>query len=209
MARIGMQYPVWAPLTSENGNTLTYGQGMVMGRAVSANISWQKEDNELYGDDAVAETDNSITGYTLDESTTELEEDVEAAVLGLQKVGSTDEYEQTGDSTPYGGHGYIRVLKRRNQFLYKAFWYPKLQFSQNNESDNTKSRSINWGTPTLNAKGQAVYDDASGKAKFRKFQVFTTLAAAKAYLNGKANIGTTTGGGTTGGGTTGGGTTGG
>ena len=61
MAEIGMQYPVWAPLNSEEGNTLTYGTGMVMGRAVSANLSWQKEDNELYGDDIVAETDNFVT----------------------------------------------------------------------------------------------------------------------------------------------------
>lgn len=188
MAEIGMQYPVWAPLTSEANNTLTYGTGMVMGRSVSANLSWQKEDNELYGDDMIAETDNSITGYTLDVTTTELEETVEAAILGLQKVGSTDEYEQTGDNTPYGGHGYIRVLTRRGVTLYKAMWYPKVQFSKNSESSNTKGKSINWGTPTLNGKGLGVYDDATGKAKFRKFQVFTTLAAAKAYLNGKANI---------------------
>lgn len=188
MAQIGMQYPVWARLTSEEGNTLTYGTGMVMGRAVSANLQWQKEDNELYGDDIVAETDNSITGYTLDVATTELEEDVEAAVLGLLKVGDTDEYEMTGDSTPYGGCGYIRVLKRKGVTLYKAFWYPKLQFGMNSEADNTKGRSINWGTPTLNAKGLGVYNDQSGKAKFRRQQVFTTLTAAKAYLNGKANI---------------------
>lgn len=200
MAEIGMQYPVWAPLTSEANNTLTYGPGMVMGRAVSANLSWQKEDNELYGDDIVAETDNSITGYTLDVATTELEETVEAAVLGLEKIGDTDEYEQTGESTPYGGHGYIRTLTRRGQKLYKAVWYPKLQFSKNSEASNTKGRSINWGTPTLNAKGMGVYNDASGKAKFRRQQVFTTLEAAKAYLNTKANITGTTGTtGTTGG----------
>lgn len=188
MAEIGMQYPVWAPLTSEAGNTLTYGTGMVMGRAVSANLSWQKEDNELYGDDIVAETDNSITGYTLDVTTTELEEAVEAAILGLQKVGSTEEYEQTSDNAPYGGHGYIRVLTRRNVQLYKCVWYPKIQFSKNSEASNTKGKSIQWGTPTLNGKGLGAYDDATGKAKFRKQQVFTTLAAAKAYLNGKANI---------------------
>lgn len=188
MAEIGMQYPVWAPLTSDENNTQTYGTGMVMGRAVSANLNWQKEDNELYGDDIVAETDNSITGYTLDVTTTEMEEAVEAAVLGLLKVGDTDEYEQTGDNTPYGGHGYIRVLTRNGVNLYKAMWYPKVQFSKNSEASNTKGKSIQWGTPTLNGKGLAVYNDATGKAKFRRFQVFTTLAAAKAYLNGKANI---------------------
>lgn len=188
MASIGMQYAVWAPLTSEENNTLTYGTGMVVGRSVSANLNWQKEDNELYGDDVVAETDNSVTGYTLDLTTTELEQDVEAAILGLQKVGSTDEYELTGDSSPYGGCGYVRILKRHNVPLYKAFWYPKVQFSRNSETDNTKQKTIQWGTPTLNGKGLGVYDDASGKAKFRKQQVFTTLAAAKDYLNGKANV---------------------
>ena len=78
MAEIGMLYPVWAEMATES----TYGTGMVMGKAVSANLNWQKEDNELYGDDAVAETDQSITGYTLDLTTTALAEGVESAVLG-------------------------------------------------------------------------------------------------------------------------------
>lgn len=188
MAEIGMQYPVWAALESESNNTLTYGTGMVMGKATSGNLSWEKDDSELYGDDAVAETDNSIIGYTLDIGTTQLEETVEAAILGYTKVGSTDEYEITGDGAPYGGTGYIRVLKRNSVRMYKAVWYPKIQFSAPNESSNTKQRNITWGTPVLSGKGLAVYDDNTGKAKFRKQQVFTTLAAAKAYLNGKANI---------------------
>lgn len=188
MAAIGMQYPVWAELTSESNNTLVYGTGIVMGKAISANLSWQKEDNELYADDAVAETDQSVTGYTLDVGTDDLEETVESKVLGTSKVGSTDEYEVTDDDPPYGGHGYIRVLKRNGTRLYKAVWYPKLQFARPNETDNSKQKSTSWGTPTLSAKGLAAFDDASGKGKFRKQQVFTTLSAAKAYLNGKANI---------------------
>ena len=188
MAEIGMRYPVWAELTSESNNTLVYGTGRVLGKAVSADLNWQKEDNELYGDDAVAETDQSLTGYTLDLGTTELDEGAEAAVLGTAKVGSTDEYEITDDDPPYGGVGYIRTLKRAGVRLYKAVWYPKVQFSHPNESSKTKEKSISWGTPKISGKGLAAYDDATGKAKFRKQQVFTTLAAAKTYLNGKANI---------------------
>ena len=183
MAEIGMLYPVWAEMATES----TYGTGMVMGKAVSANLNWKKEDNELYGDDAVAETDQSITGYTLDLTTTALAEGVESAVLGYKKVGSTDEYEILDDDPPYGGVGYIRVLKRDGVKMYKAVWYPKIQFSAPNESSNTKGKSISWGTPTLNGKGLAV-DNGSGKNRFRMQQVFTTLTAAKAYLNGKANI---------------------
>ena len=138
------------------------------------------------GDDAVAETDQSITGYTLDLSTTYLEEGVESAILGLSVDGG--EFTITDDDPPYGGCGYIRVLKRNGTRMYKAVWYPKIQFSQPNESSNTKQKSINWGTPTLNGKGLAYYDGTTGKARFRQQKVFTTLAAAKAYLNGKANI---------------------
>ena len=83
MAEIGMQYPVWAELTGDSNGTPVYGAGVVMGKAVSANLNWQREDNELYGDDVVAETDNSITGYTLDLTTTDLIETVENKVLGL------------------------------------------------------------------------------------------------------------------------------
>lgn len=188
MAAIGMKYPVWAELTSESNNTLSYGTGKVLGKAVSANLSWQKDDSDLYGDDAVAETDNGITGYTLDFGTTHLTEEQEAAVLGYKKVGSTDEYEITDDPSPYGGFGYYRVLKRNGVRMYKALWYPKLAFSKNSETDNTKQASISWGTPTLNAKGLAAYNDASGKAKFRMQQVFATEASARSYLNSKANI---------------------
>ena len=183
MAEIGMQYPVWAEMLTES----TYGTGMVMGKAVSANLQWQKEDNELYGDDAVAETDQSITGYTLDISTTYLEEGVESAILGLT-VDSSGEFTITDDDPPYGGTGYIRVLKRNGTRMYKGVWYPKIQFSHPNETSNTKQRSISWGTPTLNGKGLAYYDDDTGKAKFRRQKAFTTLASAKTWLNSKANI---------------------
>ena len=130
MAEIGMQYPVWAELAGESNGAPVYGTGVVMGKAVSANLNWQREDNELYGDDIVAETDNSITGYTLDLTTTDLIETVEKKILGLEQVGTTDEYEQTGEATPYGGTGYIRVLVRNGTRLYKAVWYPKVQFSK-------------------------------------------------------------------------------
>lgn len=182
MAVIGMQYPVWAEADTES----TYKTGMVMGKAVSANLSWQKEDNELYGDDAVAETDQRITGYTLDLSTTYLEESVESAILGWKPDGS-GEFEVTDDDPPYGGVGYIRVLKRNGTRLYKTVWYPRIQFSAPNESDNTKQKSISWGTPTISGKGLAVLN-GEGKNRFRQQKVFTTLAAAKTHLNSKANI---------------------
>lgn len=188
MAEIGMRYPVWAELTGESNNTPVYSTGKVMGKAVSANLTWERDDGELYGDDAVAETDGGIVGFNLDLGTTQLAEDVEAAILGYKKVGDTDEYEITDDPAPYGGVGYIRVLKRNGVRVYKAVWYPKIQFGMNSEASNTKQRNITWGTPTINGKGLAVYNDSTGKAKFRQQRAFSSLESARSYLNTKANI---------------------
>jgi len=188
MAKIGLQYPVFAPITSEEGGAITYGSGVVMGRAVSANLTWETQDNKLYADDAVAETDNSITGYTLDIETSEMTEAVEAAVLGYAKVGSTEEYEVTDDGGPEGGCGYIQVLKRHGVLGYKAFWYPRIQFGVQNDNSATKANSISWGTPSIHGIGSVVDATAAGKKKFRNHQYFTSMAAAKAYLNGKVGI---------------------
>ena len=182
MAAIGMQYPVWAEMDTES----TYKTGMVLGKATSGNLSWQKEDNELYGDDAVAETDQSITGCQVDVGTTYLDESVESAVLGW-KPDETGEFEVTDADPPYGGFGYIRVLKRNGTRMYKTLWYPRVQASAPNESDSTKQKSISWGTPTISFKGMGVLN-GNGKNRFRQHKVFTTLTAAKSHLNSKANI---------------------
>lgn len=191
MASIGMQYPVWAEVAGESTDgSLVYNSGRVLGRAVNANLNWEIDNSELRGDDATAETENSITGYRLDLTTTELEEGAAVDVLGVDSDQDTTnpEYSDTDDSPPYGGVGYIRVLKRKGTRLYKALWYPKIQFSRNTEADNTKQKNVQWGTPTLNGTGLAMFDNANGKARFRQYKVFTTLTAAKQYLNGKANI---------------------
>lgn len=190
MARIGMLHPVFAPITAESGNTITYGAGVVMGRAVSGALNWQRDDGQLYGDDAVAETDNSITGYTLDVTTTEMTEESEVVVLGTLKNGTGNdvEYEETNQPGPYGGHGYVQVLKRFGVLIYRAIWYHKISFGVQSEETQTKGQSVTWGTPMVHGLGMAVYNDNSGKAKFRKKKLFTTAAAAIAYLDGLANI---------------------
>lgn len=193
MARIGMLHPVFAPIVAESGDTITYGSGVVMGRAVSGALSWQRSDGMLYGDDVVAETDNSITGYTLDVGTTEMTEDTEVVVLGTTK-NADGEYEDTDEPGPYGGHGYVQVLKRFGVLLYRAVWYPKISFGVQSEETRTKGQSVEWGTPTVHGLGMAHYDNATGKAKFRKKKLFTSAAAAIAYLDGLANISGTSGG---------------
>lgn len=187
MARIGMLHPVFSPITAESENDITYGAGVVLGRAVEGALNWQRADDQLYGDDAVAETDNSISGYTLDVTATEMTEDVEQVVLGTIKNDS-DEYEETNEPGPYGGAGYVQVLKRFGKLIYRAIWYYKICFGIQSEQTQTKGQAVTWGTPTVHGLGMAVYNDQSGKAKFRKKKKFNNAADAIAYLDGLGHV---------------------
>ena len=193
MARIGMRHLVWAKIKEEKyGQELTYDTGKLLGRAVSGDLSWERNDNPLYGDDEIAENDNGINGYTLDIGMTELIEATAAEVLGRETVNATggevDYYEDTDQEAPNGGCGFIQVLRRHGVTSYRAYWFRKIQFSEESESSATKGETIEWGTPTIHGVGMGVVTDGTGKARFRKIKVFGTESDAIEWLNGLANI---------------------
>ena len=64
---VGMVYPVYAPVaTYTAGTSITYGNGAVIAEARAATVSWERSDSEFYGDDALLDTDNGVTGYSID-----------------------------------------------------------------------------------------------------------------------------------------------
>lgn len=197
MAFIGMQYPVAVKIASETeGSSITYdttGGGMVVGKAISGSISWDRPDNPLYADDTIAEDDNGITGGTLEFGADDLSDDARVMLLGLIKVTAAstsdpDTYDTTDDASPYVGFGYIRVRRKNGATTYQALWYHKVQFSEQTEETNTKGESIDWGTPTLSGKVFGVVIDSSGKHKFREHASFSKISDAKSWLNTKASI---------------------
>ena len=122
MAVIGLSKPYYG-IYSVSGTTVSYADGAVMGKATEANIEIDTtEDNNLYADNAIAETDRSFAGGTLTLSTDDLSQDVAKAILGLTEntitgiEGVTDTsvkelvYDDT-QTTPYLGGG-CRVKKK-------------------------------------------------------------------------------------------------
>lgn len=85
MAIIGVSKPYYGIYNyNEADRTVTYTQGGVMGKATEVNIEIEtSEDNNLYGDNAIAETDRQFTGGTLTNSTTDLSQSVSRVILGL------------------------------------------------------------------------------------------------------------------------------
>lgn len=189
---VGMVYPVCAPVSAYTpGTSITYGNGSVVAEARSASLSWDREDGEFYGDDKLLDTANGVLGYTLEFEPTGLSDDIRQKLLGETK--SSSEYSITSNASPMVGFGYIRVMREDGaggavNDTYEGWWFYRLQFSVTSEETRTKERNLEWRTPTLSGKGTGVQLSAGTTLTYAVHQSFTTLAAAKTWLNSKASI---------------------
>ena len=193
MAFIGMQHVVVAKVATEvEGQELTYSAGMVVGKAIQGNLTWERNDNPLYADDAMAENDNGATGVTLELGTDDILDAVRVYMLGDSEIAmgqdAEPEYETNGNGAPYVGIGYMRVRRKNGVTTYQANWFHKAQFAENNENAQTKGQNIEWQTPTLNGRIFGVRNNAAGEIRFRRRANFETAAAAAAWLDAKAGI---------------------
>ena len=195
-ANVGMQYPVYAKVaTYTPGTSITYSAGAVAAEAVSANVSWNRNDGHFYGDDVELDSDNSVLGYTISFEPSGLKDTARADLLG--ETLATSEYTVDDSAAPDVGFGYVRVMRESGSSgvstTYEGWWYHKLKFSVTSEETRTKEGGgIEWRVPTLEGTGAGVLLDNSGKKRFAVHRTFDTLAAAKTWLNTKAGISATT-----------------
>ena len=190
-ANVGMVCPVAATISSYTpGSAPTYGNGKVIDEARAAALAWQRADGSFYGDDVELDSDNGITGYTLDFESTGLKDDVRAYILG--ETVQTGEYTISEEAAPDVGFGYVRVMRTDGtsgvKDSYEAWWFYKLKFGMNSEETRTKERNREWRTPTLNGVGAGVQLESGGKLKFAVHKTFTTKADAISYVKSKAGI---------------------
>ena len=190
-ANVGMVYPVYAPVaTYTPGTSITYSNGAPVAEAVSASVSWDRNDGHFYGDDVELDSDNGILGYTISFEPSGLSDTVRAALLGETLVSS--DYTITDSAAPDVGFGYIRVMRSNSggtvSNSYEAWWYKKLKFSLSSEETRTKERSIEWRVPTLDGIGTGVSLDSTGKLYFAEHHTYTSLSDAKNWLKAKAGI---------------------
>lgn len=186
MAAVGMKYIVAAPIATENLDALpTYGTGVRVGRAISSNVTLTRNENDLYADDVLAESDNSITGGTLDITVAEILDEVRVVLFGDVK-GEDDSYSDSGSSAPYIGLGYLREQRYKGKSTYQAVWLHKVQLSPAEDTAQTKSQSITWGTQRVTGDLLGV-TDGPGNTRFRRRKTFDSEADAITWLNTQAN----------------------
>lgn len=196
MATIGLSKPYYAAYSAAE-NVVTYANGAVMGKATEANIEINTSDNNnLYGDNTIAETDRRFTSGTLTLSTTDLSHEVSKAILGLKEetldsiTGVTDEdvseliYDDT-QAIPYLGVGFIVKKVVNGVTMWRGLVLTKVMFSIPSDAATTQGETITWQVPSLTA---TIMRDDSATRMWKREATFTTEAQAEAYIKDRLSI---------------------
>jgi len=178
MAKIGLKYPVYKSATKSG----------VIGKAIQADISITVNDVKLYADDGIAESDKSFQEGTITLGVDDLSDEIQVEFLGHTKDTETGEITAKGtDNSPYVGIGFYGIKKVNGARKYRAIWLPKVQFAEPEDTNSSKGENIEFNTPTMT--GTIMLDD---NGVWKCENTFDTEAEAKAYLEEKAGITTTT-----------------
>lgn len=186
--RKGLRYPVYAPITAENTNAMpTYGNGMVVGKAVDANITRTRSNAKFHADDGQIAADNGQTGGTITFGLHAITGEGRVMMFGDEKKES-GEVISNSDSAPYGGFGFITVEDDGTGTKYAAHLYYKVQFGLGDDSASTRRENTEYTNPTITGDYFGLYTGTDGKMHFDEEYVGDTEAAVKSWLNGKLNI---------------------
>lgn len=147
MASFGAKYPYFCPVADEpEGARPTYsGEPIRIGRLVKADLSITLASGKLFCDDVLGEAVEEFVSGSIAMETDDMTDDVASSVYGAEVEGKTVHY-NVGDDPPKGGLGYLKKLMRRKKVLYKGYFYPLVKAALGNDTAQTKSDSITFGT---------------------------------------------------------------
>ena len=188
MARIGLKSLTYATIsTGGEGSAVVYTGGVMKGdMMMRADVTLNHEDVKMFADNHAVERANGVTGGTIALELAKLPFDVQEAILGY--AATSNELTVTEDPAPYVGFGYIVCEIAGGTKSYKGYWFPKVQFGQENDNARTKGESTEFSTDTLTGEILGVQVAASGSVQFYYTDTDTTEAAVRTWLNSKAGI---------------------
>lgn len=196
MAIVGVSKLYYAKYAAEGGS-VSYSGGGVMGKATQVDVEIEtSEANELYADNAVAETDRQFSGGTLTVAPDELSQEVSKVILGLseQAVGEVDGITDESvmelvydddQATPYLGVGFIIKKQVRGVTKWRAVMLTRVMFAVPKDAATTQKKTIEWQVPELTA---TIMRDESTKHAWKREATFTTELQAEAYIKNRLNI---------------------
>lgn len=186
---VGAKYLTWAPYYSGgNGSAVVYttGGAAETDRVVRVDMSEDRADTAFYADDHRIDRDNSVISASVAIEAAKLSDAMRESMLGHLKSSSV--YTVTDAASPYVGVGFCLKDRYKGTVSYRAYWYPKVQFSEGQRSFNTKGESVEFQTESIEGEAEAVQVTSAGSWEFFYYTDVETEAAALTWLKSKAGI---------------------
>lgn len=144
--RIGCDHLVYAPLTKDDGTTLTYGTPVALPNVMKININPNPSSETLFADDGPAETAATLGKIEVEIDKAALTLVEKAALLGHQKDANGVLMYGSNDSAPNVAIGF-RTLKSNGTYRY--VWLLKGKFMEPEDNNETKGDSISFQNDTI------------------------------------------------------------
>lgn len=187
MAKIGLSKPR-AAVYNASGSEVAYSNPLVIGKYTAFGLTVESsDDNNLYADNAIAETDPSFDGGTATLTTDDLVPEIMATILGLTSEGITTITENStwkvwddSQNIPFLGIGGVIKRKLNGVINYQGFVLPKVQFVNPALNLATQGQTISWQTQELTAN--ILRSDSTDHRWFMMSTFFATEDEADAVV---------------------------
>ena len=187
MAKFGARYIRFAPFAAENAEPdnayPTYGTAIGVSKLVKVSDSPDVSEVKHYADDECDEYAADADGGDVDLEVSDIDNDLAAAVLGVEKDSNGD-IAFGDDTAPYGGLGFVCCRQVNNQKKYQGIVYPKVKASMQGDEYETKGESVVFHNGKLKFRAT--------KAKIGKWKRCSAYKAtpdlAKAWVDEKLGV---------------------
>lgn len=177
MARIGLNNFRLAPATVGADGAVSYGKIMQPAKAVSFSFEPTIADASLYADDALAESDNRVTGGDVTMGIASADLKTMGEILGHTVSDEGEETANSNDTAGYWGVGRVTRLMLDGKQKFRATVLSLVKFQEPSDDESTMADSVEFGTYELAGKMSV---PANGVWRVR--QTFDTQAEAIAFI---------------------------
>lgn len=189
MPTYGLRGATVYPYNNNNG-TVTYGNGIAAGCAISANIELNFAEARLYACDNLAEYAREVIGGTITFSAKAFPTAAQTAMFGTttksrsitvdsQTVQTTSVVTGADDAPTYVGFSAYGPDQIDGDKKWTAFFLKKVKFSAPSMNMETKSDSITFQTPSTT--GEFLQDDTEARTLL-EVATLDSEAAAQAWI---------------------------
>ena len=149
MATIGLDKIYYAPITENSSGEETYGMPAVLAKGITAGITVELAEADLYAADGLDESVREFKSGTLSLNVNDIGSTVAAALTGATVDSKGVLVSTVEDVAPYVAVGF---RAKRSNGKYRYFWLYRVKFGVPATNLTTKGDSITFSTPTIEGK---------------------------------------------------------